>query len=255
MANGFEQHGIAHLSPSSLNLWAAEPALWVMERLLGKRAPVGCAAHRGTAVEHGVVLGLMATDTVAYGECIEAAMREYDRLTALSGDPKRDQERDAIPGCVTEALQALQPYGRPTAPPEGHHQHRAEITLPDVPVPVIGFKDLVYDQHNMVVDLKTQLRLTSDIPPAHARQGAVYVVGTNAEMRFCYATPKKAAVYRLENVQDHIKGLREIALRLGRFLALSKDKHELAGIVCPNFDSFYWNDPRARANAREVYGF
>lgn len=33
MSNGFEKHGIAHLSASSLNLWAAEPAVWAMERL------------------------------------------------------------------------------------------------------------------------------------------------------------------------------------------------------------------------------
>ncbi len=38
-ANAFERHGIDHLSPSSLNLWAAEPALWVMERLLGRKSP------------------------------------------------------------------------------------------------------------------------------------------------------------------------------------------------------------------------
>ena len=41
--SSFERHRIEHLSASSLNLWAAEPALWVMERLLGRspRGPPG----------------------------------------------------------------------------------------------------------------------------------------------------------------------------------------------------------------------
>lgn len=257
--NGFEQHQIAHLSPSSLNLWAAEPALWVMERLLNKRVPVGAAAHRGTAVEHGVWLGLFAKATSEQGlsvaECQKAALTEYDRLTALSGDPNRDKERDAVPGCVETALNELLPYGVPTMPPDSKRQFMVSVTLPDVPVPVIGYQDFRYEQHNMVVDLKTQLRLSSAISPAHARQGAIYVYGTNGEMRFTYCTPKKAATYRLEDVSQHINALRQIALRLGRFLALSKDPHELAGLLCPNHDSFYFNDSRARANAREVYGF
>jgi hypothetical protein len=46
--NDFERHGIDHLSPSSLNLWAAEPALWVMERLLGRRSPISEVDRLGT---------------------------------------------------------------------------------------------------------------------------------------------------------------------------------------------------------------
>ena len=57
--NPFDTYGIGHLSPSSLNLWAAEPALWVMERLLGERSPASAVAARGKAVERGVHLGLI----------------------------------------------------------------------------------------------------------------------------------------------------------------------------------------------------
>ena len=48
--NGFERHGITRLSPSTLNHFAAEPAHWVMQRLLHVRAPMSAAAARGTAV-------------------------------------------------------------------------------------------------------------------------------------------------------------------------------------------------------------
>ena len=46
-----------------------------------------------------------------------------------------------------------------------------------------------------------------------------------------------------------------IALSLGRFLALSHDARELAGLIVPDFDSFYWSDPSVRAAGRDVFGF
>lgn len=257
--NGFEMHGIGHLSPSSLNAYATEPALWVMERLLGKRAPVGCAAHRGTAAEHGVSLHLFSRATLDAGlsvsECQQAALKEYDKLTALNGDAKRADERDAVPGLVATGIEALAPYGIPTPPPSGQHQHKVEVRLEGVPVPVLGFQDFVYDQHGMVVDLKTSLKLASAINAAHARQGAIYVAGTNREMRFTYCTPKKHATYKLEDVADHLAALTQIAVRLERFLRLSRDPLELAGLVVPNYDHFYWNSDLARSNGRATFGF
>ena len=47
----------------------------------------------------------------------------------------------------------------------------------------------------------------------------------------------------------------QIAIRLGRFLALSNDPHELAGILVPNYDTFWWANPTTRANGATVYGF
>ena len=49
---------IVRHSPSSLNLFAASPAMWVLEKILGIKQPVGVPAHRGVAVEDGVVVGL-----------------------------------------------------------------------------------------------------------------------------------------------------------------------------------------------------
>ena len=48
---GFDLHHIEHLSASSLNTAAAQLSVWVLERLLDKRAPVGAAAHRGSAIK------------------------------------------------------------------------------------------------------------------------------------------------------------------------------------------------------------
>ena len=58
----YERH-----SPSSLNLFAASPAMFTLEHIFGIRQPVGVPAHRGVAVEDGVALGLTQSRYVAAG--------------------------------------------------------------------------------------------------------------------------------------------------------------------------------------------
>ncbi len=257
--NPFERHGISRLSPSALNHFAAEPAHFVMQRLLGLRAPAGAAAARGTAVENGVHLGLI--DPAAPVEaCIAAAEAAFAREMVLNPDDRRASERGNLAGYVANALAELRGYGVPSAA-----QQRVEIRLDDVPVPVEGYIDWRFDDHGLIVDLKTTERLPSAISDTHGRQGAVYArAHGNYGMRFAYVKPaagkkdgRAVVVYELsaDDVRRHLAALRQIALRLGRFLSLSSDPHELAGVVVPDFEHFWWNHPIARSHGRNVYGF
>jgi hypothetical protein len=257
--NSFAQHGIEHLSASSLNLWAAQPALWIMERLLGRRTPPGITAARGKAVEHGVHLGL-SNSRLSIEECVEGAEREFTRQTALSSDPRREDERKKLAGWVRGALAELQQYGTPDG-----YQEKIEIRLDDVPVPLIGYIDWRFSEHGLIVDLKTTERFPSAIGDAHGRQGAVYASAHgNFGMRFAYAKPapgktdkRQVTVYEMsgDDIRRHLAALRAIALSLGRFLAVSADGRELAGLIVPDFDSFWWSEPAARAAGREIFGF
>jgi hypothetical protein len=248
VTNSFEKHGIKHLSPSTINTFAAQPALFVMEKLLKRRGPVGCSAHRGTAAEAGIVMGLL-DHSASIEACQAHAAREYDRLTALSGDPKREKERDAVPGIVASGINELRQYGVPSGV-----QVRIERTLPGVPVPWLGFADLVYDQHGLTVDIKTSLKLASDISLSHARQFALYIYGTNHSARGAYFTPSKRGVYLLQDADKRIADLINIAQRMERFLSVSDDPKFLASIVVPDVDSFYYSDPTTRGAVREVFG-
>jgi len=258
-AKAFEQHGIAHLSASSLNLWAAQPALWIMERLLGRRSPPSIIAARGKSVEHGVHLGL-SNPRLSMEECVAAAEREFTRETALSADPRREDERKKLAGWVRGAIDELRRYGTPDG-----YQERIEIRLDDVPVPLIGYIDWRFSDHGLIVDLKTTERFPSQIGDAHGRQGAVYASAHgNFGMRFAYAKPapgktdkRQVTVYEMsgDDVRRHLSALRAIALSLGRFLAISNDARELAALIVPDFDSFWWSDPPVRAAGREVFGF
>ena len=259
MSHGFSRHGIEHLSASSLNLWAAEPAVWAMERLLGHRSPPSALMARGKAVEDGVHAGLVDA-SLPVEACVQRALAAYDREMTLNPDERRDSERAQIPGYVEHGLAELRQYGAPSA-----YQDRVTLRLDDVPVPVIGFIDWRFDHHGLIVDLKTSERLPSAISLSHARQGAIYArAHGNYGMRFAYVKPsvgkkdgRAVAFFELarSEIDRQLVALREIALRLERFLSLSTDARELCGLIVPDYERFHWTNPVTRARGVEVFGF
>lgn len=214
---------------------------------------------RGKAVEAGVHLALTRPN-LTIDAAITEGLRTYDLEMALVPDARREDEKQQIPGYIKFAVEELRPYGVPTA-----YQDKVSVTLEGVPVPIIGYIDWRFDQHGLIVDLKTSERLPSGISAAHGRQGAVYAnAHGNYGMRFAYAKPtpnkkdgKAVAIYEMsgEERRSHLSALKQIALRLHRFLSLSHDPHELAGLVCPNYESFYWNNAQTRANGEKLFGF
>jgi hypothetical protein len=248
MTSASERHGIKHFSASTCALAEADMALLLM-KLKGVPNSVGSAAHRGTASEHGVAMGLL-DPSASLTDCKAAAVKEFDRLTALSADENREKERDAVPGIVEQALAELRPYGVPS-----HTQFRIEWAHPDVPLPFIGFADFYWEEAGIVVDLKSQLRLSSEVSTPHARQVSLYcgAISDNLDGRVTYVTPKKAATYQVENMRDHVQSLVRIAQRIERFLSLSDDIDELCSLVIPNTSLFYYNPPTRQA-AYEIFG-
>lgn len=251
MNNPFEAIGLDHISASQCSLYASQPALWFMEKVLKLRSPVGAAAHRGIAVEDGVVAGLLDS-AKSEQECADIASAKFRTLTALSRDPGREREGAAVPGMVINGLRELRPYGTPTKV-----QGKIGYEFDDLAVPLVGYYDVYWEQHGILVDIKTQLRLTSEIKTSHARQVSLYkaAISDNLDARICYVTDKKIATYGLDNYRDHLEALHKIALSIQLLLSLSDNPADLKGIFAPDVDSFYYNDPVARQNAFEVYGF
>jgi len=247
-SGGLALHGIAHLSPSSINAYVAQPAAWVMERLLQRRAPVGSAAHRGTAAEAGIVMGLL-DPAAAIADCVAQALAEYERLTALSSDPSVTKERDGIPGMVSIAIPELRQYGIPQT------QLRVDRQIEGMPLPLVGYLDLHWPEHGLTLDIKTTHRVPSGISTNHARQVGLYVHGTNHEARVAYCSPKRIAVYALTDAARPVAEAVAIAQRMDRFLAINPDPRVLAALLVPDADHYFYANPVAAAHRREVYGF
>jgi hypothetical protein len=236
-----------HHSPSSLNLFVAEPAMFVLERILGHKQLVGAAAHRGTAVEQGVTHGLLNPKT-SIETCCKRAVAHYDTLMALSPDPRRAKCRAGIEPMVRAATSELRCYGVPSG-----LQGYVELKPAELELPIIGYYDYWWDQHGIVGDLKTTERMPSEIKQAHARQIAFYAGSGNVDARIIYVTPLKVQAYHLEDIGAHRAALLRVAMAVERWLALSDDPMFFVGITVPNLDSFYWSDPAVRQLAYKYW--
>jgi hypothetical protein len=248
--NAFESHGIEHLSASTCNMFASSPAMFVLTKVLKRPNVVGAAAHRGSAVEEGITAGLM-DQRLDVLQCAGIALDKFKTLTALCGDSRLEKEQGAVPMMVEQGLNALRPYGVPSSA-----QGEIRFEVEGLSVPFIGFYDFEWNDGKVLIDLKTTHALPSQINNAHARQLALYHAarGGNSDAQIAYVTPKKYAVYRLENPADHVKALSKIGLSIQKFLSITKDPDELASLVVPDVDSFYFADPLTRKAAFDVWG-
>jgi hypothetical protein len=254
--NVFQRHGIDHLSASSMNLFIAQPALWCASYLMKKRTPVGPAAHRGTAIECGVEAGLFDPE-MPVKAAQDLALAKYHTLTRgvlINTDPRVEKEREAVAPSVEVALAELRQYGLPDQS-TGGRQHKIEVTLDGVPVPVVGYLDLLFPQHGLLVDLKSTARIPSEMTDAHRRQGAIYAAAMgNHEVRFAYVSTKKIAVYVLDDVTPRIAEVTRTAKAIENLLSLSDDGERLTRCFAPDLSSFYWGDASARRLATEIWG-
>jgi hypothetical protein len=248
--NPWEHHGIDHTSPSSCNLFAAAPAKWCVEYLLRKKAPGSASMYAGVAGEAGIVHGLI-NPAAKDEECIAAGMAEWRRKMALSGDPRREKYDEIVPLFIARGLEELRPYGVPTAV-----QKRVSRKVEDLLVPINGVLDVLWGQHGILTDIKTTQKMPSEIRPSHARQVSLYKaeISDNLDARITYITDKKVATYALENYRQHLSALEQIALTQQRFLSKSKDPHELCGLIFPDYENYYWNDPVSRSHGLAVWG-
>ena len=263
MPNPFEKFGIDHLSPSSLNAFSESPAMWVLERLLGHKRGPAAPAMGGTAVEAGVVVGLV-NPTAELSECITVAQDMFaDEIKRAfrfgDSDPRATKWKDAIPGMVSQGIHHLRPHGVPSST-QGKIEHRPE----GLAVPILGYFDLQYDDSGVIVDIKATLRMpatddggTVTAKLTHARQVSFYkhCVSDNYGAYLAYLTDKKGTVCSVPDTRLHRDALVQIALILQRFLSLSDDRRELAQLVCPDYEHFMFNDQRARRAALDVWGF
>lgn len=254
MTSAFARHGIDHLSASSVNLFIAQPALWCASYLMGKRPPVGPAAHRGTAIEAGVEAGLFEPEMPVM-ECQRIGRERFHNLTRLSADPRVEKEREVVEPSIAVALEELRQYGVPERPEGSERQHKLLVTVEGCAVPVLGYLDFVWPQHGIIGDLKSVGRIPSEISDPHARQGALYLRHkSNFQVRMAYVSSKKIAVYVIEDAAKHIASFVQAAQAIERLLSLSDDGEQITRCFAPDLSSFYWGDQSARRIAQEIWG-
>jgi len=236
--SAFARHGIKHLSASSLNLFASQPALWIGKYLLGWRDEFGPAGRRGTAVEAGLDHWLFSDRTdKARRDAKEAALSNFTLNTGGQCDDAHEAEIANIPPMLEQATIAL--AGAPV--PVGR-QMKVEFWLPDIDVPVIGYLDYLFDDG--IIDLKTTKRMPSTPSKAHVAQMAGYAKAREQSVSLLYVTDKRHQIVPVTPamVDEGYDDLIRAARALQYCLASSRDAHEAARYYVPDFTDFHWSD-------------
>jgi hypothetical protein len=249
MTDGFTKHGIDHLSASNINLWANAPDVWVMQYLYGKRTAMGPAPWRGICVEDAVVEILLGGKQT---EALDRAMEKFNSRFMIA-DEAIAREADRIAPMVQIAVAELQQYGKPEFP-EDERQEKISITAKGDgwAIPVIGFLDLVYPDHGLVIDLKTTGRIPSAMSAEHQLQRAIYAKAKgNMAVKFLYVSEKKASLLEDGDPNELLAQAKVQINRMEAFLR-TLDKEQARAIVPLAPSSFYWKG--SEELRKEFYG-
>lgn len=248
---GFVAHNITHTSPSSINMWADDPSAWVARYLLGAKFGFSPAARAGVLAEDAVV-NVLARG-MSQEEATKKALDSFAHATLFDNSDKTAARGEMIAGMIDLALKELAQYGTPEFEGGGKQKKIAiNCRVDDWVIPCIGYLDLHYPQHGLVIDLKTTSRLPSEMSRGHLRQQAVYKAAMgNCAVKFLYVTSKKSAVYEPEDTADTLSEIKAILRRQNKFLSIGDA--DLIKSVVPVGSSFYWTDDMPMR--RELYGF
>jgi PD-(D/E)XK nuclease superfamily len=245
----FAKHNIDHLSPSALNCYLEQPAFWVMKYLYRDRFKdeVGPSAWRGHAVEAGVDLYLMTQPPKRnLSACIEAAGIRYelDAQGDLADDVEK--ERKNVTLILQQAIEALGDTPVPDA-----RQVKIELWFDGIEVPVQGFIDYVWPEG--CLDLKSTLRMPSEIPHNHARQVSIYTKAKERPCGLLYVTPTKSKLQHVVDVDKHLAYLERQAKAIRNLLWVCDDREQVAQFFLPDPDHFYWKRDEAKQAAETIW--
>lgn len=238
--NPFAVHGINYLSPSSINTYINDNALWVARYLFGVKSSSGASAVRGIATEAALAdkyekktFDFKYLDMHFMSLCAESGID--------LGDTKTAKEKKLLEG-FGKVIDENFNYDNLEA-----YQEKVSVQLDDLPVPIIGYIDFRFA--DKIVDLKTTTRMPTRPTEAQKRQMALYSMAyPKSSVDLFFASPKEHKVFTLKNLSVYKKQLEKVALGIQKFLSVSNDKHEIASLVYPNLDSWLWTGMKEEAS-------
>ncbi len=237
------------ISPSQVNLFLNEPAIWVLNKFFGIYGDMGAAAKRGNMVELG--LNLILLNDMDYKTALSRSLELFDQEMKEIEDEKTEEERANIPGMLEQAVSLFLNIDTPI---------KTQVRLePDcLSLPVLGVAD--YEMENYMVDLKTTTRCPSaaeNISAEHIRQTTIYHLASGKPQKLAYVTPKKHALYEISQAQiNQAKKEIEAAARAMKAAYEIEEKQgkDALTILYPPRDtsSFYW-DLKTLNKANEIW--
>lgn len=223
---------VDHLSPSSIGMYIDQPAAWVMRYLFKVRDEAGPAASRGHAVQKACEIWMHGEDfetAAAHGE------REFGLLTGGQADLGHEDEKALIRPMLLQVTKLI-PQKYPV-----NVEHRVEVKVDGLEVPIIGFIDWLMP--DKIVDLKTVKAMPSKPKMNHMRQVSLYSKAMSLPSSLLYVTKAKGSLYALTEgeLEAQWKSLCMAARSIQNLIQKSETKEEAASFFVPDYEHFYWD--------------
>ena len=230
--NSFKAHNINYLSPSSVNTYISDVPMWVARYLFGIKSSSGPGAVRGI-VQEATLANKYETGKFDFNLLEMQFITMCTESNINLEDVKTEKEKKSLKN-FGEILDENFNYKNLE-----EYQERVEVQLEDMPIPFMGYIDFRFK--DKIVDLKTTTRMPSKPTEAQMRQMAFYSMAyPDNSVDLFFATPKDYKKFTLDNLSVYKKQFEKVAFSMQKFLSISDDKHELASLVYPNFDSWTW---------------
>ena len=238
--NPFAVHGINYLSPSSINTYINDNALWVARYLFGVKSSSGASAVRGIATE-AALANKYEKKTFDFNYLDMHFMSLCAESGIDLGDVKTAKEKKLLEG-FGKVIDENFDYDNLEA-----YQEKVSVQIDDLPVPIIGYIDFRFA--DKIVDLKTTTRMPTRPTEAQKRQMALYSMAyPKSSVDLFFASPKEHKKFTLKNLSTYKKQLTKVAFGIQKFLSVSNDKHEIASLTYPNLDSWLWTGMKDEAS-------
>lgn len=236
--NPFKAWGIERLSPSALNTFEANPAIFVLRYGLGVKDYAGAKAWVGNAVEAGLYASLRGQ---TMPEAQDIAAMEFRKLAEEAGkDPNDEVEaKQLLRAMLCQAVDNW-PYKIPVEA----YQTELRYQHPDLPVPFYGFSDF-FLADGTVVDLKTTSRMPSSPPLGHICQLAIYAAAHKASKASLFYVGKSKVMLAEVGQESLTEGMRRLvqtAFRIGRMIDAFPNPVDALQTMPTIPDDFRWSE-------------
>lgn len=245
------------LSPSSINLFISEPALWVMKQFYGIRGPGSIYTMRGKLVESIVNRHF---ECQKKGSCFTTYAKEFAQESFDIPDEITEEDIDSIFSMgqrVYKDMKSL--FGTPVA-------MQSDVSVCINGTLVSGYID--YDFGDFTLDLKTANKVPHKLvkgpragclpvsKSANVRQQVIYEKAIRKPARLMFCSPNKDVESFVYEVND--KDRQEQELVISDAVANMSQCHTEGKVFAvenykpKNMSSFFWDD-NTRAEAIKIW--
>lgn len=244
------------LSPSSINLYAQDPCLWIMKHFYGKTSSFNIHAMRGVSIEDGVNHFVdNGFDAKHRERAIQVTCENFDEKAFFYSDEDLVQKIEGqIIDWTNHAMDAIKEVSKTNE----YEKNQTEVFTTIEGLPVRGFVD--YDFKRLRVDLKTATKLPKPVTrgprkgflpsdkKANVRQQVIYrMANPRRRVALLFVSPEGSYLHHIgkDELREHCDDIKKMCKEIKKLLTM-KSVDDILKSTNPKWKSstysMYWSD-------------